>query len=168
MTVTYDPALPTTRDQVRTWVGDTNTDPARAKLHDETIDAILVGEPDPFRAAALCADAIAAAYADRVDQSEGGQSATLSQQYEHYKERAATLRARASALGVVPGVIVPGVVGAVGIPQRVSRHAPYFRRGMFGAGPRHPNHLPSSGAELEPGEWEDDRTLYEGPNTVLE
>lgn len=93
----YDPSLPTDRDRVRRLIGDVSATPL---LADSEIDWVLGRFADLDRAAAECADLIAAQFAPGVRMSVGDQSVDAHQRFAHYTELAKRLRARAVAASV--------------------------------------------------------------------
>ncbi len=58
MTTSYDPSLPTDKDWVRFFIGDTNLDAEFVDLQDEEILAVLGDERNKYLAAARCGEVI--------------------------------------------------------------------------------------------------------------
>lgn len=70
--MTFNPALPTVRDQIRSDVGDTSNDPATEMMVDATYDAYLGLYPENWKRAAA---RIAIAILTRLDQDVKSYSA---------------------------------------------------------------------------------------------
>lgn len=103
-TYSGDPSM-SASDRVRFEVGDTDCD--NAALTDEEIAVFVDEGGDTLLAASKAAEALAAKYAIRVDESIGGTSKSYSQLSEHYTQLAVRLRRRAGAsptpvVGVAP------------------------------------------------------------------
>jgi hypothetical protein len=104
------------KDEVRFLVGD--TDSSDPLVLDEEIEAVLVHYPPAegkpaWLAGAHVADGLASKFARKMQRSIGSLSASAQQQYEHYREVAATLRmlyatngkgSTASGAGVTPAI----------------------------------------------------------------
>ncbi len=92
--MSFDPSLPTDRDKVRLYIGD--TDPASERLSDDTIDGVLALERNPRRAAARCAQILAAKFATLSDVRGMHVAANRSNLYRYYSELARKLFAQAA------------------------------------------------------------------------
>jgi hypothetical protein len=130
----YDPALSTDRDKVRFYAGDTDTSDQQAA--DETIDAILIAQPNVLLAArAVCLSR--AAYFSRFASTANG-ALSITGAYSRaqgFEDRAKTLLAEAttaSSRNARP--MVGGVSVAQGERMDADTDAipPMFRRGQFG------------------------------------
>lgn len=86
MTWTYDPSLPTDKDTVRFYVGDTDTN--NQLVQDETIEAMLVLYPAPKMAAAVICRSLAAQFARDVNYKVGDVSENSSDIAKFYKDLA--------------------------------------------------------------------------------
>jgi hypothetical protein len=107
----YDPGLPSDRDWVRYYLGDTNTD--RAEVDDRELDALLAEEPEPepeiegdeptpaqwrsyrYMVASQAAKGIAAKYAREADVSFENQRTSLSAKFAQFSKLAEALEADA-------------------------------------------------------------------------
>lgn len=96
---TGDPA-DSDKDRVRFLIGDTDT--SDQQLQDAEILDLLTEAPNPLRAAANAAEAIAAKYSRQVDKSLGQSSVSASRRAVAYQELADSLRKRARRAGVTP------------------------------------------------------------------
>ena len=115
-TYTASPATVAT-DEVHFLVGD--TDQTAPLVQDEEIDYYLTLYPKPagkpaYLAAAAVAEAIAAKFARKMDQTLGSLQASAKQQHDHYVELAQSLRTSyaTDGEGLVPSTalrIKPGV-----------------------------------------------------------
>lgn len=132
----YDPALSTPADQVRVLIGDTG---ATQKYPDETINALLALNSNPYIVAATLAEAQAASTADRVSTTVDGLTVAASDKTKAWLALAARLRAAAAngaGTGSTAGV-GPPVVGGVSIGDMAGRDADTdrpanaFRTGMM-------------------------------------
>lgn len=83
---------------VREMIGD--VDSTAVLLVDEIIDAVLVKQPIPTYAAAVCCALIMGRLARKVSKSIGATRLELQQQFEHYKQLRADLMGGA---GTLPG-----------------------------------------------------------------
>lgn len=120
MAATFDPTLPTKRDEARLWLGDYHTSAVagavpNAFLQDETIDAKLALYPYP-EAVAQLASALISKYANAPDTYEEGHSLRL-----EWKNRLAAWRTvvdEARASNVSPTLVYrPGIaVGQIQSP----------------------------------------------------
>lgn len=100
-TATYNPALPTDKDWVRFFTGDTDVDPVDdAELDDNEIAALLVEERNKYLASARAGECIIARGLDAVskavddlklDTSEGPSSA-YRQHLQKLRERGAEIQ----------------------------------------------------------------------------
>ena len=79
---------------VRFRVGDTSSGSYR--LDDGEINALVTEQGNKYFAAAICAEAIGAGFAQRVDKTVGKLSLSISQASERYFNLAARLRAEAN------------------------------------------------------------------------
>lgn len=107
---TFDPTLPTKRDEIRSRLRDVDT--AKAVLLDEEIDAWLLeyGFQEAF---AVAAEALATHWSLQVaDYQEGarGLRAQWAQRVEHYQKLADDARA-----GVLPNIEAPRTGASVGM-----------------------------------------------------
>lgn len=93
MPATYDPTLPTAKDQVRLLIRD--TDPANAHLQDTEIAWFVTQNDNVYFAAADAAENIAATYAGRADKTVGPLRIQYRDFQQRFTEMAASLRARA-------------------------------------------------------------------------
>jgi hypothetical protein len=132
MSWTFDPSLSLARDNVRMLVGDVLADDPQ--IQDETIDAILNANPDPYEAAAILAFNLAAQFTRYLTFAAEGVRYELSQRVKQYRELGMMLRAQA--------VMAPGGLGSLSVfgvsksqiagenqdPDRVPDR---FRVGMF-------------------------------------
>lgn len=89
MSWSYNPGA-STRDWVRFRIGDTDT--ADQLLSDEEINSALTREGNEYKAAAVCADAIAGKFAREADKRVGPLAISASQKSERYTTLAAQLR----------------------------------------------------------------------------
>lgn len=116
-------------DMVRLLIGDTADSPV---LRDDQIGTFLeANDLDRYAAAADCADAIAAAYAGRVDTRVGILSASDSQLSRQYRELADKLRSRGDKRGVVKAAPWAGGIYAADRETRRTDDtlaAPFFAR----------------------------------------
>ena len=84
MAFSYDPSLPTLKDKVRFYLGDTNQD--NYFLEDEEIDAILSSVGDNLQKALyLSCKAILSKVAKEYSKSLGDARLQLGELFEHYK-----------------------------------------------------------------------------------
>lgn len=97
MTWTYDDALGTDLDKVRSLCGDTNTQ--QPLLSDAQVTWALSLTSNLFLAAAHCCDLIVAKYAREVDHNDGVGNTSRTQRHQQYRDLAAQLRAQASTAG---------------------------------------------------------------------
>jgi hypothetical protein len=89
MSFSYDPTLPTDKDLVRFYIGDTTT-PGHV-VEDEEIDAMLVLYPNPKLAAAVICRSLAAKFAQDVNYKVGDVSENSSDIAKAYRDLAADL-----------------------------------------------------------------------------
>lgn len=128
--MSYDPALPTTRDRVRALIGDTTTPEL---FPDATYDAIIAVETGVYAAASRIARMLAAQYARMVDQEVGQVSARYSQLFDHYSALADHM---AAAVGSsADGAPVPYFGGVVtsekdALEDDDTLEKPYFTKDM--------------------------------------
>lgn len=130
MAWSYDETLPTTRDQVRTLIGDIDSeDPL---LDDGVIDFILTQRSTVLDSAAMAARAIAARVAGEVSKAIGRAREDLSDKYTHYMDLGNQLEAEGSGptAGDLPIVFAGGIsVGNVDYWNNAAdRIAPAFTR----------------------------------------
>lgn len=92
--MSFDPRLTNDLSKVRALIGD--TDPANQKLDDDTISAFLLLEGNYKKAAARCAQVIAAKYADRPTARGLHIQSENNQLYLHYSDLARRLWAQAA------------------------------------------------------------------------
>ena len=83
MTFTFDPGLPSTRDEVRAKIGD--TDSGDVLLQDETLDALLVTNSSVTETAIAAVKAILAKFARDSDKTTLGITSNLSQKSAQYR-----------------------------------------------------------------------------------
>lgn len=100
MTWTYTSTDPsgTTRDQVRTYIGDTDT--TDQLLTDEQIAFALTEGGTVSLAAAIAADWIAATFARKADKSVGDLSISYSQTAQQFSKLADRLRSESSRISL--------------------------------------------------------------------
>lgn len=84
----------TSRDQIRTYIGD--TDSSDQLLSDEQIALALTDGGEVRTAASIAADFVAAKFARKADKSIGDLSISYAQMAKHYADLASRLRASAS------------------------------------------------------------------------
>lgn len=106
MTWSYQDTMPTDKDKVRFYVGDTVS--TSQKLSDQEINFALTEAGSPRLAAALCCDRLAAQFTALVDTTVGTLRIAHSNKAAQYQKMAATLRARGAvmALPTAGGVFV--------------------------------------------------------------
>jgi hypothetical protein len=92
-------AITTDRDLLRLHIGD--TDAANPLFYDDELDALLAHATSFLVAAADACEILAARFARDYDIAEDGQSWSRGQRSGHYRELAATFRARAAGMGAV-------------------------------------------------------------------
>ena len=90
MSFSYNPALPTDKDKVRLFIGDTNS--ADVLLQDEEIAALLAMFGSVAIASVKACNSIAAKYARYADQETGDISVRYSQIAATYRELAQSLQ----------------------------------------------------------------------------
>jgi hypothetical protein len=117
-------------DAVRFYIGD--TDPDNEILSDDEITALLTETGDqPFLAAALAAEAIAARYARRVDKSVGDLHISNSQLSKQYRDLASQLRSRATLSGAAaPYAGGISIADKQTVEANTDRVQPIFRRNL--------------------------------------
>ncbi len=133
MAFTYNGDISTSnRDFVRFQVGDTST--ADQLLTDGEITGLISEYGNKWAASAAAARGIAAGFARKVRESDGDASVDFQQQYEHYKDLAAELKAQVAS-GVKP--FAGGISKSDKDAQRddTDRVEPVFTKGMTD----HPN-----------------------------
>lgn len=127
MSWTYNPSLNTSRDRVRLYIGDTDTDDQQ--LSNEEIDAMLLLDASVFAAAAMAARTLAAKYARQADKWVGDLKILASQKARAYHELAETLTAKSTSFVGTPtagGVLVAEKETAAANTALVQ---PYLSRG---------------------------------------
>lgn len=92
--------LNSTRDQVRFWIEDTDTDDR--KILDPEIDYVLTLYPNPMLAAAHCCRKLAAKYASRVNKRVGDLSINYSDAHQHYLDLATLYKTEGEMTGLMP------------------------------------------------------------------
>lgn len=97
MTFSFDTALGTDRDLVRSFIGDTST-PGHM-VENETIAAVLVRQPNPVRAAAVVCRMIAATYARKADKQIGKTKIDQKAIMQSFLDLAETYEAQGSVEG---------------------------------------------------------------------
>jgi len=115
------------KDEVRYLVGDTNEDEPFAT--DEEITYALAQERDVNGAVARVAESIYAMLAREVDVKVGPLSVSLEKQAEHFKNLAATFRAK-SLVYAIPSVGGISIDGKLEQEDDTDRVKPGFVRGM--------------------------------------
>lgn len=105
MTWTYTPDFDTDRDQVRFFMGDTDT--TDQLISDEEIAFAVTEEGNLYEAAATLCEALAAEFARKVNRQVGDLRLSSEQQFEHYLELAGKLRRRASTKST--NVLAPSI-----------------------------------------------------------
>lgn len=100
MAWSYNAAEPTTRDKLRGLIGDTKQ--AEQQLVDETLDAVLTGQPNVRLAAAEACERIAARFAREESQAVAGGSISFANQTKKYLDLAALFRRRGRRRDEVP------------------------------------------------------------------
>lgn len=111
MTWTYDTALATSKDQVRFWLGDTDT--SDQLLSDEEIAAQVTAEGTARRAAIACARALAAKFGRKAQSitDDIGASVRYGDRAQFYLDLAAELKRSSATLAVTPfagGISIAG------------------------------------------------------------
>jgi hypothetical protein len=129
MTWTYNIALPTARDKVRLYLGD--TEQAAPQLQDEEIDAVLIDVPNAMLAAADLATFLAAKYARLVNTTNGNLTAALGDRQAHYEALARLLRARAARRSGAPLMPAMSVSAKDAAAENTDRVLPAFGRDMM-------------------------------------
>jgi hypothetical protein len=130
--MSFDPALGTTRDVVRSLIGDITTPEYFA---DATYDAVIAVEVSAYASAARMARMIAALLGRQVDQSVGQVRANLAQRFDHYMALADTLDAqKGTAGGNAPVPYFGGTVTAEkdALNADTTLVQPYFKTDMLG------------------------------------
>ena len=131
MAWTFDPALPTNKDKVRLYIGD--TDETNPQVADETIEATLVEYPDPMLAAAVISRSLAAQYGRQVTYRAGDVSENSSDLAKFYLDLAKEL----DPAGVTKAIPLASIsVGGLSISEKETLDTnsdavqPSFSRGM--------------------------------------
>ena len=131
MAWSFDPALPTDKDKVRLYIGD--TDETNPQVADETIDATLVEYPDPLLAAAVISRSLAAQYGRQVTYRAGDVSENSSDLAKFYLDLAKEL----DPAGVTKAIPLASIsVGGLSISEKETLDSnsdavqPSFSRGM--------------------------------------
>lgn len=118
------------KDMVRFKIGDTLA--SDQLLQDEEISSILVEQPDPTLAAAICSEAIAGRFSRLADTTVGKTSISYSQKATAYMELATKMRKQYKQSYKA----VPYAGGISEADKQIDkddtdRTQPYFERGMF-------------------------------------
>jgi len=131
MAWSFDPALPTDKDTVRFYIGDTDT--SDQQIADETITATLTLYTDPMLAAAVIARGLAAKYGRDVTYKAGDVSENASDLARFYLDLANTL----DPAGITKGApLVEISVGGLSRSEKETLESdndavqPSFARGM--------------------------------------
>ena len=131
MAWSFDPALPTDKDKVRLYIGD--TDETNPQVADETIDATLVEYPDPMLAAAVISRSLAAQYGRQVTYRAGDVSENSSDLAKFYLDLAKEL----DPAGVTKAIPLASIsIGGLSISEKETLDSnsdavqPSFSRGM--------------------------------------
>ena len=131
MTWTFDPALPTDKDRVRFYIGDTDT--TDQQVQDETIEATLVDYSNPLLAAAVICRSLAAQYGREVTYKAGDVSENSSDLAKFYLELAKEL----DPAGITKGLALAEIsIGGLSLAEKETLDTnsdavqPSFSRGM--------------------------------------
>lgn len=126
MTWTYDIALATAKDQIRSLIGDTDsTDPL---LQDEEIAFYATQESGVYRQAAACCRTVAGKFARRVDRAVGDLRLSSSQQATAYLSLAGELLRKAAVSDAVPYAGGISIGDKDGVEDDTDRVVPKFTR----------------------------------------
>lgn len=131
----YAPSLPTNRDKVRLYIGD--TDQSDQLMQDEELDGLLTIYPRPIAAAAFACQTIAAKFSRYASKSVGPLSIQLQQRADAYNKQADLYREMsgggAAASGPVPKIYVGGISQSDKdtVEEDDDRTEPAFAREMF-------------------------------------
>ena len=118
--MTYDPALPTTRDKIRLLVGDTDT--TAELLPDATYDAAIAAYGETWKlAAAEMAEAVAVAIERQVSSFSAGGEITVG-----WSDRTRTLRALAVRLRQEAATDALGAITTVALEREGSGTTPEY------------------------------------------
>ena len=118
----YDPALSTPADKVRVLLGDIG---ATELWPDETINALLALNSNPYLVAATLAESMAAQTAGSVNTTVDGLTVAASDKTKAWLALAQRLRVSAQGGGPIGGMIAAGapIVGGVSLGDMASRDA---------------------------------------------
>ena len=135
MTWTYLPTdISTDLAKTRLLIGDTNTDDQL--LTDEEINFHLSQHGSLYLAAADCCDSIVGRLARDIDRSNLGMSAQRSQKVQHYRDLAASLRARGKRSSSIVPTLPATESDKANYASDTTLSQPRFTRDMF-SNPRH-------------------------------
>lgn len=135
MTWTFSPNLPTAKDVVRDYVGD--TDSGDQLISDEQITAYLAVETSTLLAAARTAFAISAKFARKVSESVAGSSHSAESKFRQYEQLANRLLEQAGVNGTASAVLVSAWAGGISVSEKeaaeqdTDRVQPIFTRDLF-------------------------------------
>ena len=128
MTWTYVNTLATTRDQIRWFVGDTDTD--EQLVADEEITWAVTQNPDVRLAAAEVADAISRKFARYATVRTQDTAVDYTARAKQYRDVAAALREQYALRGAVPFAGGIGVADKRDREKDTDRVQPAFSRGL--------------------------------------
>lgn len=121
-----------TKDMVRFLIGDTIT--ADQLLQDEEITAVLAGEPDVTKSAAICAESISAKYSRLADVAVGKTRISYSQKSEAYSRLSDKLTSEVASSKSLKAVPYAGGISVTDKDAQQldsDRVDPMFERDMF-------------------------------------